>query len=99
MTDLFQHALARKKDPLTSHDAALSLDEALPTLEARVLRALENAGDFGATIDELVDALGDLDKVTISPRLRPLCNKGLVRDLGAQRKGKSGRFQTVWVTA
>lgn len=42
--DLFaaaDRALARRQDPQTSHDAAASLDEALPALEALVLAAIK----------------------------------------------------------
>ena len=58
---------------------------------------LAHAGARGMTVDELVEATG-MDKVTVSPRLRPLCNKNEVCELrGETRPGKSGRRQTVWV--
>jgi hypothetical protein len=83
-------AFARSGDPETSKDAARSLD-------GQVTYLVRDAGVRGRTLDELIDATG-LDKVTVSPRLRPLCNKDLVRE-GAKRPGKSGRGQTVWIAA
>lgn len=93
--DLFAHA--RRSDPQTSHDAAASMGEALPNLEGLVLAQVRQAGDHGVTLDELCDALS-IDKVTISPRLRPLCDKALVKASG-KRPGKSRRAQTIWVRA
>ena len=95
MTDLFEYASARRTDPLTSHAAAEAIYAQIPNLEAVVLRHLRSRSD-GLTIDELVDITG-IDKVTLSPRLRPLCKKGLAFESGATRPGKSGRQQTVWV--
>ena len=89
-----RRAFARKCDPVTSHAAARSIDDAIPNLEAIVLRHIKNAGQHGMTIDELVAATG-IDKVSISPRLKPLTNKKLIYAADV-RKGKSGRSQTVW---
>ena len=87
-------ALARNGDPDTSHKAAAYISYRLPALEALVLYCLKHAAN-GLTVDELIDSTG-LDKVTASPRLRPLCNKGLVYESDERRKGKSGRAQIVW---
>lgn len=79
-------------DPETSHEAALSVQ---PTnLEAQVLECLRGF-DQGATSHELAASLG-LDLVTVSPRLKPLCKKGLVIDSGVRRMGENGRARTVW---
>jgi len=86
---------ARNTDPETSHEAAASLD--LPELEEIVLAELRAAGPSGCTLDDLVGRLR-MDKVTVSPRLRPLCNKSLVVPIG-KRVGKAGRNQTVWCAA
>lgn len=87
-------AYARRDDLQTSHDAAASVR---PTrLEQLVFDAL-SARPRGATSFELADALG-LSLVTISPRLRPLVNKGKVIADGT-RAGASGRMQTVWKVA
>jgi hypothetical protein len=93
---LLTSAFARHRDPDTSHDAADSVRPTVTYLENKVLFELELAGDRGMTLDQLIDATG-LDKVTVSPRLRPLRNKGLAREAATKREGKSGRLQTVWV--
>lgn len=89
-------ALARSADPATSHRAAASMEARLPSIEGLVLARLRQVGAAGLTVDELVDVLR-LDKVTISPRLKPLCKKNLVTAGASMRPGKSGRQQTVWV--
>jgi predicted transcriptional regulator len=88
--DLF--AFARASDPYTSHEAAAEVP--VTRLEAIVLEAIR-ASAIGRTIDELVDATG-LDKVSISPRLRPLCNKGCIVESTHTRPGRSGKQQIVW---
>jgi hypothetical protein len=95
-SDLFERALARRSDPQTSHDAADTVTPSLTHLEQMVYAALKNAWFHGLTIDELV-TVTHLEKVTVSPRLRPLCEKGLVREAHFTRAGKSGRQQTVWL--
>ena len=89
-------ARARNTDPETSHDAARSMDPTLPELEALVFDVLLASGWHGCILDDFVKAL-KLDKVTVSPRLRPLCDKGLAVATKSRRLGKSGRRQTVWV--
>ena len=63
-------------------------------LEASVLSLIKHNGPNGMTLDDLVYESG-LDKVTVSPRLRPLEQKGLISRDG-KRGGRSGRKQTVW---
>ncbi|BBZ93122.1 hypothetical protein BRDID11004_59790 [Bradyrhizobium diazoefficiens] len=63
--DLF--AYARRTDPKTSHDAASSMKDMLPQLQAAVLGSLRRAGQRGRTLDELIEDTG-IEKVTISPR-------------------------------
>lgn len=98
MNDLFSYvpppkAHARRTDPGTSHEAARSVEPDLTNLEAAVLRAIPQA-PANATLDEVVDATG-LDKVTASPRFKPLEAKGLIVRAG-KRRGSSGRQQTTW---
>lgn len=88
-------ALARRTDPETSHAAAATVP--VTELEAIVLDQIRRAEPYGMTIDELV-AMTGLPKVSLSPRLRPLFNKGLVTTCG-KRKGDSGRMQIVWIVA
>ena len=90
-------AYARANDPLTSVDAAAAVTPRLQDLEQVVLDHLKGAED-GLTVDELVAATG-MDKVTISPRLRPLVRKQLAIETEQKRPGNSGRSQTVWKAA
>jgi len=88
--------LYRNTDPETSREAALSVITALPDLEARVLGLLlEQPYGEGLTSHELAQQLG-LSLVTVSPRLRPLANKALIRPAG-RRVGDSGRSAIVWM--
>lgn len=63
--------------------------------EARCLVALQTVGQRGATSLELTSML-PLDRVTVSPRLRPLERKGHIVDSGERRAGVSGRPSIVW---
>ncbi len=83
-------ALARSTDPQSSHDAARSVDTS--TLEALVLDVLA-AYPAGLTSKELARITGE-DRVTLSPRLRPLVRKGLARETNT-RRGRS----IVWAVA
>lgn len=88
--------LYRNTDPDTSREAALTVITALPALEERVLGLLlEQPYGQGLTSYELAQQLG-LSIVTVSPRLRPLANRCLIRASG-RRIGPSGRSQIVWV--
>ena len=94
-TDLFEYAAyARRSDPATSYAATASVVSELPNLEAVVLTSITNAGARGRTLDEVCDDTG-LDKVTASPRFRPLADKQRIETNGA-RPGRSNRKQTVW---
>lgn len=92
--------LARNTDPDTSHAAAESVDTT--RLEMIVLDTITACGSLGATWDELHTRTG-LNKASISPRFRPLCNKNLIKpkidDSGKKitRPGVAGRAQTVWI--
>lgn len=93
--------LARKRDPDTAQRAARAVRA--NSLEAVVLHALRIAltgsayGETpGYTTEELAQHLG-MSVVTVSPRMRPLERKGLVRDSGSRRKNDSGHPAIVWV--
>lgn len=86
-------ALARSTDPGTSYEAAASVNTT--DLEARVLVAL-HWFPCGATTYELAEFM-QASLVSISPRMKPLASKGLVRDSGTRKRGPSGRNQTVWM--
>lgn len=85
-------AYARKWDPDTSRAAAESVQ--LTGLEDRVTAALAQC-PAGATSFELADLLG-LSLVTVSPRMRPLVDKGIVRDSTRRMTAENGRERIVW---
>lgn len=88
---LFDYALSRRNDPDTSRDAAAGVN--VTAMEAAVYGAIKAHGP--KTSFEIADILS-LSLVTVSPRLRPLADKGMVRDSGVRRMGQSGRNQIVW---
>jgi len=88
-----QRIPARTSDPETSILAAESID---PTeREAEVLEILR-AHPEGLTEAEVADRLPHRDRVSVSPRFRPLRRKGKIREAG-ERVGASGRKARVWV--
>ena len=93
MTTQPETALARNTDPTTSHEAAEKVK--VGHLEMMVLDALLAAGVRGMTSHELVADIG-LPWSTVTPRLRPLANRGLVVDSGQRRDGPTGRVCIVW---
>ena len=88
-------AYARVSDPGTSHAAAESVKgEVANKMESLVLTTLK-AHYNGLTNHELVAATG-LPWSSITPRVRPLVNRGLVEDSGIKKKGPTNRMCTVW---
>lgn len=90
MTSLSDGA-ARRSDPDTSKAAAQSVNT--KTLGQLVVSALKEVGPM--TTEELAAVLQET-VVTISPRMRPLVNLGLVRDSGQTRANNSGRKAILW---
>jgi hypothetical protein len=93
--DLFDWKPARNSDPNTSHIAADEIMPVLPYLEALVLNSIKSSGMIGRSLDGVCDDTG-LDKVTASPRFRPLARKGLIVCIGTEI-GRAGRPQQIWV--
>lgn len=91
-------ARARSSDPGTSHAAARGVADSLPRLQQLVLDALKRCGKRGATSYELADMLR-IDRVTISPRLKPLAEAGYVIASTERRLGPTGRPGIVWKVA
>ena len=87
-------ALVRNSDPETSYISANSIRERVPTLEQKILEWLDMMGDTGGTTEEIALAL-KLDRVTISPRMKPLMTRGQVVQMG-RRSGKSNKPAIVW---
>ena len=74
-------ALARRTDPDTSHVAALTVDA--NRLERLVAALLQEHPD-GLIVKEIASLL-DIDKWSISPRMKPLEEKGLVQRTADRR--------------
>ena len=89
----------------TSKAAAASIEPQIGRLQSLVLEHIRNAGDVGATDQEIQDALG----ITVStqiPRRHELVSKGLIAKgttiignatVTKKRPTKSGRSAQVWV--
>lgn len=84
-------ALARRADPETSKQAAAKVNTA--KLESKVLYTLNAYGP--QTAHEIAERTG-IALVSISPRLRPLANKGKISETFERRKTPSGATAIVW---
>jgi len=87
---LDSRGLARSTDPPTSHAAAFTACANLN--EAIVLRLLAEQGP--ETIVGITDQTGNYGG--ISPRFRPLANRGLIEDTGELWENPSGRKAIAW---
>lgn len=88
-------ALARKSDPDTSQKAAdgLNFDGKVTHRERSVLLALAQYGAMNW--DEIAGRSG-LKAASVSPRFKPLREKGLIYDTGETAPGIGGSEQTLW---
>ena len=80
----------RRADPDTSVDAALETDAS--RLQRKVLEVLAH-GDF--TTEEIATYSGETLQ-SITPRMVPLEEKGLIARTTKRRPGASGRARIVW---
>lgn len=88
--------MARSTDPITSHEAAQSIDTTeLERIVYETIRQFPN----GCISDEVLRLLPTYTHQTISPRYAPLIRKGWVIDTGEKRKARSGRSQRVMLAA
>lgn len=81
MKDLFGDepaAYARSTDPDTSHTAARSMEAKVSALESLVAETVRASGQCGMITQEICDELS-LEHQTVSPRMRPLINKQILR--------------------
>lgn len=84
--------LARSTDPVTSHEAAALVN--VTEREELVLNILNNNGSMNA---EEVALLAGAEVPALTPRFRPLANKGLIYDTGRTSKAlKSNRQRIIW---
>ncbi len=88
--------LTGRMHPATSYEAALSVEGTVATLRERVFRALEQAGSYGLTADEIEFTLRMAGN-TVRPRLCELREEGRVERTLAMRKTRSGRNAYVYV--
>jgi Fe2+ or Zn2+ uptake regulation protein len=77
-------ATARRTDPETSHEAAQRITAKLSQLQARVLVAVAEFGEHGATAREVetLDAFADCGPSTVRKRLSELSKAGKLHDAG-----------------
>jgi hypothetical protein len=92
------HALARLNDPPTAYQAAFQFDPSVTKIEKLILDELRGLGRGGMTTHALAAVLG-LELVTVSPRMKPLVDKLLVRDSGQRAESPSGRKRIIWEIA
>jgi len=88
----FWQTLVRKNAPVTSVEAAASLDSA--SMEQRVYEVIATFQD-GCIQDEVLQVLHNYPYSSVTARFRALLNKGYIIDTGFTRPGKSGRQQRV----
>ena len=78
------YKMRRNTDPETSKNAAISID---PTkLEKIVLEAVSQFREQGATMSEIERMLVTIHPASITPRFKPLMEKGFVIGDGRTRK-------------
>jgi hypothetical protein len=88
----FWQTLVRKNAPVTSIEAAASLDSA--SMEQRVYEVIATF-ENGCIQDEVLQILHNYPYSSVTARFRALLNKGYIIDTGLTRPGKSGRQQRV----
>ena len=95
--DFIGAARARRRDPVTSHEAAEMMQgEPAAGLERLVYSLLANAFPGGLTMPEM-SVMTDIDRDSLSPRTRSLRDKDLIHDSGEKRiNPKSNCWCIVW---
>jgi len=84
------------QDRDTSQAAAAEIAPSVSRLRTMVFAYIEKTGDYGATDQEVEDALR-LGQNTSRPRRVELMQKGYICDSGVRRLNRSGRKAAVWV--
>lgn len=92
------YKMVRTTDPDTSVDAAITVNAT--KLELIVLEAIKMHTKYGANCDQLDQYLPEVRASSISPRLKPLIDKGLITVDGRTRKALySNKQQRIhWAT-
>jgi hypothetical protein len=84
--------LVRRNDPVTSHEAAKSVDTT--KLEALVYEVIRSHPQ-GCIADDVERAIPQHRSNTVTPRFAPLIRKGFIEVTGEKRLASSGRMQRV----
>jgi hypothetical protein len=87
-------AYARREDPATSKEAAITVNSA--ALEVLVVDALRSHPDI--SIQDVVEITGERYR-SISPRFAPLRRKGLIYVSGKKKAVQTGRTVQTWRAA
>lgn len=97
MSDLFEgRGLARHTDPQTSHEAAKVVKVGKLYLNIlEILKEYMYKVPPGLTPNQVAETTG-LPTNSVSPRFRPMHEKGLVRRTGELRRNLSGTRGAVW---
>ena len=90
---LYKSGSYRNTDPDTSIKAAESIDAT--KLELRVFDCICASGLTGRTSEEIANEI-NMELGSITPRMAPLEQKGLISRTETRRAGKSGRGRIVW---
>lgn len=88
----FWQTLVRRNAPVTSIEAAATLDSA--SMEQRVYEVIATF-EHGCIQDEVLEILHNYPYSSVTARFRTLLNRGYIIDTGLTRPGKSGRQQRV----
>ena len=83
--------LVRNQDPITSHEAAQTVDST--KLEQIVYEAIKGFPN-GCISDEVLEALPEHRYSSVTPRYRALLDKGFIEIIGT-REGRSGKKQRI----
>lgn len=82
----------------TSMSAYDEMQDIIPTIRRAVYQFIYNRGEYGATMREVVDILGNGDYPTWSPRCTELYQQGAVVRVG-KRQNRTGKTAHVLVAA
>lgn len=85
--------LARNEDPVTSHQAAMSMTESASKHAMMILDALYKNGDMSPT--GIAEYLG-LDRAQVFRRMSELERRGFVYPTGRTLRSPSGRGEREW---
>jgi len=87
------YKMVRRTDPVTSVDAACSVKTS--ELESLVYEAIKTFGHKGCIANDVEALFPNRAPHSISPRFKPLKDKGLIVETGEKRMGRYGKNQIV----